>query len=361
MSPGVDERLQRLAKEVENVDINGREFNIHQMLEEWEFLHMLVSICIAVAVVVLIQHSKAITQKGLLYTSAFLYMVLAQDTKIQKPKSGPLTGRQSKVTLVFVRHGESTWNEVFNKKPIFKMPLRLFRALIEEAKLLGEPQGSVFLDAPLNAEGISQAQKIDQFIRSPKAGEYRDALQNGALVTSNLRRALETCLLGFKSRLSSNPSTRVTMWSCLQECSRNIDTQSITPASTQPVPSVQIALADPKVADWHSSVISINEYHGNKDLSSNAGIRILEFCDKAINSKHKCIIVAGHSLWFRSFFKMMIRTGLESDLAKKATTKKIQNGGIVFLELTQYQEAGKTMEYVVDPASIKEVYLGFCS
>lgn len=328
------------------------------LVAEGGAMHMLLALCIALTTVFVAKNSDKLLRKGKMYSSAFAYMALAQDTKIKKPTGELPTGKASKITIIFVRHGESTWNEVFNKKPKLMLPLRLFLAMIAELKLLLLPQGSVFLDAPLNDEGITQARQIDAFIKSSKASEYRDLLDNGFLVTSNLRRALETLLFGFKSRIQRGSPT-VTMWSCLQECSRNIDTQSVTAVSEQPVPTERVQNADSTVASWYNSRVSVKEYTGNKTLKSNAGSRIMEFCEKAFKSQQTCIIVAGHSLWFRNFFRMNIRTNTGALLATKAITKKIKNGGMIKFELSQFQSPGQPNQYSVNPDSIKEVFLGF--
>merc|ERR1712062_196594 len=112
---------------------------------------------------------------------------------------------------------------------------------------------------------------------------------------------------------------------------RNIDTQSLTPANSYPKPSAGLVLRDKEGADGYRDSVDISEYDGNKSLSSNAGIRILQFCDKAFQLKSygPGIIVAGHSIWFRSFFKMLIRKDMDSRISELAMTKKIMNGGLV--------------------------------
>ena len=59
-------------------------------------------------------------------------------------------------------------------------------------------------------------------------------------VTSPLRRAISTLLLTFHKRFKyldkHNKLPRVKVWTCLQEISRNIDTQSLTPKGLTPEP-----------------------------------------------------------------------------------------------------------------------------
>jgi len=57
--------------------------------------------------------------------------------------------------IIFIRHGESDWNLIFNKG-ILKLPFRLFFAILREVKLFASGDSS-FYDSPLNKEGIDQA------------------------------------------------------------------------------------------------------------------------------------------------------------------------------------------------------------
>jgi len=73
------------------------------------------------------------------------------------------------MNLIFVRHCESTWNEVFNKGPILErlllMPFRIIKALINEA--IETPSGgSIFLDSPLSADGLTQvSEALSSFLK----------------------------------------------------------------------------------------------------------------------------------------------------------------------------------------------------
>jgi len=58
--------------------------------------------------------------------------------------------------VIFVRHGESTWNDVFNRGfgPMF--PVRLVHGLVQEAGVLIS-RSSYFVDSPLSKLGYKQA------------------------------------------------------------------------------------------------------------------------------------------------------------------------------------------------------------
>ncbi|CAN0440510.1 unnamed protein product, partial [Laminaria digitata] len=57
--------------------------------------------------------------------------------------------------VIFLRHGESEWNEVFNRGfgPMFLV--RLVKAFVREVMMLST-RDSVFFDSPLSNTGIQQ-------------------------------------------------------------------------------------------------------------------------------------------------------------------------------------------------------------
>ena len=145
-------------------------------------------------------------------------------------------------TVIFIRHGESTWNETFNKSKLpWKFLPRVVKAVLTELTLVLRVD-SWFFDAPLNLEGMDQAEKLHRFITAPLPKKDRAAKSNmydalrgeGAeddsiVVSSTLRRALSTVAIGLRSRFRRKPSERIKMLSALQEISRNPDTLCITP------------------------------------------------------------------------------------------------------------------------------------
>jgi hypothetical protein len=115
--------------------------------------------------------------------------------------------------IIFIRHGESDWNLIFNKGKL-KMPFRLLRALFREVFMLGK-NDSVFYDSPLNEEGQEQALNLMRFLDNPSNSEvgnnnnnsanaeaigilsgFDQKSQSSVIVTSNLRRAIATSCIG---------------------------------------------------------------------------------------------------------------------------------------------------------------------
>ena len=94
---------------------------------------------------------------------------------------------------------------------------------------------------------------------------------------------------------------------------------------------------------------------GNKPINTNGLKRMNEFCDFAfsgVNEEH--VIVGGHSIWFRTFFK----TFLPYQVDHVCKNRKIVNGGVVAFTLMKLQTP-KGNKYMVDPNSIQVLYGGF--
>ena len=113
--------------------------------------------------------------------------------------------------LFFVRHGESTWNDMVNKgfSPTILLP-KLIRGFAYEAFLLSSGnKDSKVVDAPLNRDGEEQAEALRAFLADEAShAANRDwQVLNGfnghksVIVCSNLRRALSTVVIAFQDRL----------------------------------------------------------------------------------------------------------------------------------------------------------------
>lgn len=177
---------------------------------------------------------------------------------------------------------------------------------------------------------------------------------------SNLRRAISTLLIGFSSRLLRDMHEKVFVLSNLQEISRNIDTFSILKAKSCPKPSFTEKRDDLEhVLNFYESGeqrFSVKDNNGSKTIFGDCGVdRIASFarwCFDAPEAVGKdTIIVAGHSLYFRNFF----RTFLPNNSDHVSKNSKIKNCGVVSFKLNK----GENASYWVDESSILEVHLGF--
>mmetsp|Transcript_17359 Transcript_17359/g.32906 ORF Transcript_17359/g.32906 Transcript_17359/m.32906 type:complete len:466 (+) Transcript_17359:275-1672(+) len=287
-----------------------------------------------------------------------------------------------KKTIIFVRHGESTWNDTFNKGHrslgIFVLGFLpgLIKACIYEFYLvLAGKIDSWFYDSPLSLLGLEQVQSLASFMKqSPNRlfTKNRDPAEklileilrkdpsapDSILVSSSLRRAISTMAASFQDRLLKNPNESIVVLPCLQEISRNPDTLSITPPKTNVTPSwIEAAYPDVDFKAIFATQVDMNLHFGNKPIDTNGYKRMKEFCTFAFNSiDEEFIIVGGHSIWFRSFFKEF----LPRDSNHVSKKKKVVNCGAVSFSLCKiYDDNGGTDRFMVDEDSIRVVYGGF--
>lgn len=293
---------------------------------------------------------QQIVDKLKLFGFGMLLMVVGRDKRWKRSAGHAVEqlASPSKKRVIFVRHGESEWNLIFNKGSKLLLPFKAAAGLAREASLFARLDGdSVLYDSPLNQQGLEQAQEVAAWLR-----EHPDALPEKALiVSSNLRRALQTVVIALQDRLlASEPRALVHVLSCLQEVSTNVDTVSILPPGAAPVlPRVPELLQTPEAFD-----VSYNA--GNKPLRGTGQTRIRDFCDYCFQADHDTIIVGCHSLWARFFFQEL----LPNHVTHVAKTTKIANGGIVACDLLAGTFQGNH-SYVVDPDSIDVIYKGFDS
>lgn len=239
----------------------------------------------------------------------------------------------------------------------------------------GKATESWFFDSPLSEKGKGEAKGIQKFLQqdpaflTPKEQALVTKLRGGdieagkeaepkgcsaQLVSSSLRRAITTMALGFEDRLNANyKDDKILLLPALQEISRNPDALSITPAFGEVVP----AWTDPRSLEpIYDSQIDTSKHSGNKPVNSNGLKRMKEFCNIVFTEIEKdCVIVGGHSLWFRSFF----RTFLPHSNTHVAKKKKLVNGGVVGFTLERMEVGKDHYEYLIDPTSIVVLHGGF--
>jgi len=281
----------------------------------------------------------------------------------------------------------------------------------------GQETESWFFDSPLSSKGIGQAKALREFMAGVvsvptneddgggmSTDTERDAVKvllggetNGVaasptttgsrgdgagggttttktksrLVSSNLRRAIVTMAVAFQDRLDKQiPDDEICIMTDLQEISINPDALCITPPGADVVSSFadrEITTASssssPPPVDLeriYNQQISTKHYHrGNKELKGNGLQRLQNFSSAIFSSQHgfkdvDTVICAGHSFWFRSFF----RTYIPYEVDHIAKRKKVVNGGVVGFTLSKIVVEERD-RFFIDPASIKVVYGGF--
>jgi broad specificity phosphatase PhoE len=229
------------------------------------------------------------------------------------------------------------------------------------------PDGnSWFYDAPLSHLGLSQVDELGKFLRKPpksKDPEFNEvsvlrgdpSAPPSTIVCSSLRRAISTMAGGFRDRLSRHPEDKILIIPSLQEISRNPDTLSITPTHTRVTASW--IEQNSKICDFaqiFAKQVDVSLHIGNKPINTNGLKRMNEFCDYVFTLEEDHVIVGGHSIWFRSFFK----TFLPYTIDHVSKTKKIVNCGIVSFKLMK-ASTGEGDKFMIDPQSVKVVHGGF--
>jgi bisphosphoglycerate-dependent phosphoglycerate mutase len=322
--------------------------------------------------------AKAILRKATNFFDAIMFMIFSKDSKGVGQKKNPdpdrAKGKPSQVkTIIFLRHGESDWNNIFNKGVNLGMVKRFFLGLKQEF-MLYPSLNSVFLDSPLNEEGIEQAVELRKFIQAKESGlgqpekiskllkilnNEPGAKNSSMIVSSTLRRAIATTTLALWPRIEKNQE-KIHLLSCLQEISRNVDTFQLSPSQ---------AIADLPFERLYShcggkeklvvdNVFDTSSNYGNKSFTFNGGKRLLAFNDWAFQQQDiSTIIVGGHSLWFKNFFQTFLPHQFEHD----AKNKKITNSGMVAFELHAHDMGDGSTQYRIDPESIVVLYGGFTS
>ncbi|TYZ59289.1 hypothetical protein PybrP1_006565 [[Pythium] brassicae (nom. inval.)] len=287
-----------------------------------------------------------------------------RDELEQERSQQQLEPRRTK-RIVFVRHAESEWNVVFNRGVDWRALVRLVRACVREWLMLPTPD-SVFIDSPLSRTGIRQARALfdDALVRSSDiesglaatATGDEDAIEaakktalrymscplpNSIVVTSNLRRAIDTARVASAARLGV-PGETIHVLSALQEIGRNIDTLAISDAYALKTQALSSALRVDKASD---GLFDLSESHGNKTVRGCGRTRLQAFARWSTRRSEDVVVVYGHSLWFRAFCREYFPSGVAHD----AKHLKLANCGVVSFTLEEY-DAART------PAAAKDLF-----
>lgn len=131
-----------------------------------------------------------------------------------------------------------------------------------------------------------------------------------------------------------------------------MDTMSIAlPQTAIPLPGIEKEL-ELEDAENASKVLDMSQNSGNKPIFGTGYQRLQAFSNWVFGREEETIIAAGHSLWFRHFFK----TYLPKDLKHDANTYKIENCGVVAFD---FEKDPHSDRFAIDVSSISVVYGGF--
>lgn len=257
--------------------------------------------------------------------------------------------------IIFIRHGESEWNLIFNKG-VAKLLPRLIAAWIREMMMLISCD-SIFFDSPLNQEGIDQAKELGDFLsesHNPSSPAYSDIMAlkgekgQSILCSSTLRRAISTLVAGLWEPRLKHSNEKVILLSACQEVSRNVDTISLA----QPLSTPDLHVTEENLGGFKTDTYINAEYnYGNKPVLGNGLTRMQAFAEWAVQRPENTIIVGGHSLWFRYFFQTYLP---RDENPCDAKTLKIHNTGVVAFDFV-----GNNGAYRIQPKTVTVVYKGF--
>jgi broad specificity phosphatase PhoE len=338
-------------------------------------------------VVCLLTNPTAAKTKIKLIITTFQFLFLCNDKKWKKPKDDPASffnddddaaddaddkDVESK-TIIFLRHGESTWNDTFNKGDrstgqfLKGFVPNLFQSFATEWYFLisGKCQESWFFDSPLSHKGISQAHGVQTYLRNkdaaystPKEAHLIKVLKGDSeekcqLMSSNLRRAISTISIALQDRLDKKlKGDKIMILTELQEVSFNPDALSIHPAKGALVDSW---MDSEQVKEIYKTQCDTSRNAGNKSIKSNGLERMEAFCKIVFEDVDaKNVVATGHSYWFRSFFQTYLPHSFDH-VSKK---KKLINGGVAGFTLKRKKtDAG--YKYMIEAQSIVTLYGGF--
>lgn len=340
-------------------------------------------------VLCLLANPKAAQTKLKLFANTFQFLFFSKDKKWIKPAEDPASffpdgendPKVTKKTVIFLRHGESTWNDTFNKgdRKMGAFITGFFPGIVKSFAtewyflVSGQCYESWFFDSPLSAKGIAQAEAVAKFLRdtdpafaTPKEAHLLKLIKGEAtddnnrkcqLISSNLRRAISTCSIALKDRLDNDTKNndKILILQELQEASINPDAQSIAPAKS---PLVTAFTDSDRVKEIYATQSDTSLNNGNKSITSNGLLRMQSFCKLLFDGEHipaHDVLCTGHSYWFRAFFQ----TYLPKDFEHVCKKKKLINGGVVGFTLWHKKMDDGEDRYMIDPNSLVVLYGGF--
>lgn len=124
---------------------------------------------------------------------------------------------------------------------------------------------------------------------------------SAVLVSSNLRRALATAVIGLWGRLAQGD--RLLVLSELQEISRNPDTLALAPPGGVPDLDSLFSQLGPQ---FHYGVLDGSTHNGSKPLRGNGLTRLNAFANWVFTRSEDTVVATGHSLYFKHFFNIFL-------------------------------------------------------
>lgn len=237
--------------------------------------------------------------------------------------------------VIFIRHAESEWNVVFNRGLRLAAVVSFIRALLREVMMLPS-WDSIFIDSPLSLRGHKQARSLYDHVGARVHAAHEGGVQDppeqllaylcsplpsSIIVTSNLRRAIDTARIASAARLET-PGERIHVLSSLQEIGRNVDTLALSDAYAIRPETLSKSM---RMDKDHDELFNLSESHGNKSVLGSGQQRLRAFAKWVFEREEDVVIVYGHSHWFRSFCQEYFPL----DVYHEAKERKLPNCSVV--------------------------------
>lgn len=307
------------------------------------------------------------------YLLAIAHFCFSSDLKLSQAATKPLHQTLSSANafqheskrVIYIRHGESEWNVIFNRPWNSSTLLHAIHAIFKEFIAIPTCR-SIFLDSPLSTTGVRQSLLLQKRICSipAAANDYSTSspltllkcLQTPSadtiVVTSNLKRSIQTALIASKERFLFCQE-KLYVSSSLQEIGRNIDTLSLGELahnSSDDIDTTSNCYKD-SVSKYSGRKLSIERKktklnwswnYGNKAVFGCAEARMKQFLKWMFTRREHIVIVYGHSLWLQEFCKQYLTPGVDHPVKNL----KLHNCEVVSFVVGHHQG-----RYYIEPKS----------
>ena len=227
-----------------------------------------------------------------------------------------------------------------------------------------------FYDSPLSDKGMKDCQGLKT--RLKEAPQISDSVDIKVLrgdddappsvvCSSQLRRAIVTCVVGVWPRLKKNQFEQVHLLSDLQEGSFNVDCVPLSLAGEAPRMDDLKVLKDEGLSSERTDrLFATGLNRGDKPVrwshKKKGFLRLERFSEWCFSGLEGHTVVAvGHSMWFRKYFQCF----LPHNSTHKSKKNKMENGAAVAFDLYHKITDSGHSAYKIDEASIVEVHKGF--
>jgi broad specificity phosphatase PhoE len=230
---------------------------------------------------------------------------------------------ERKIEFVYIRHGESTWNEFKEKNAAAKLKS------LSHTKLR---------DAPLTPKGIEDAVEVGMvFSKDDEMQKFKDKI---VFYSSPLERALHTLYEGTKP-LGVEEKT-VVIHPVLREQGMGIDCQTNAYDKSKAEHKREEIFQKLEMTTPPEWVESTNDYNKNKPPSKTIFLDLLNFVFEKNKTNETIAIIGGHSIYMKNIIakyasEISVEPGTKH-LWNLLKNEKMENGAILHFEVILTEE-----------------------